>query len=187
MKVEEKIVKERENTDKIMLYSDGSKFVRAYNNSAFAFSKQVHQYKVLAALNKSLNEVFVYVGFPLDKLDDNLKNYTTEVISEKEKLFIVQLDKPIPTEEYENWKIQMIQEADDRKKIEAEAKKDKDKKDDKSDDNAQRAQEETLPATANDVVREILAVNMLTLTPLQALTMMGEFQARLRLSDKLPY
>lgn len=116
MTVKEKVLREKENTDKILLYTDGGKFTRAYERSAFAFSKKVHQFEVLSALNKELNEVIVYIGFPTETLSSRVKNYTTEVISDKESMFSVELEKPIDLDKFENWKIQMIEESEKRKK-----------------------------------------------------------------------
>lgn len=189
MTVKEKVERERDNTDKILLYTDGGKFTRAYERSAFAFTKKVHKFEVLSALNKELNEVVVYIGFPTETLGSRVKNYTTEVISGKESMFTVELDEPIDLQEFENWKIQMIEESEKRKKLKAEeAAKKKDEKErnktkdgkDAAADTTQRVPEAVTPATSGEVIQEILSVNLLKFSPIDALVFLGDIQAKLR-------
>lgn len=189
MTVKEKVLREKENTDKILLYTDGGKFTRAYERSAFAFSKKVHQFEVLSALNKELNEVIVYIGFPTETLSSRVKNYTTEVISDKESMFSVELEKPIDLDKFENWKIQMIEESEKRKKQkteEAAPKKDEKErnktKEGKKDaaDTTQRVPEAVAPAASEEVIQEILSVNLLKFSPIEALVFLGDIQAKLR-------
>ena len=189
MTVKEKVLREKENTDKILLYTDGGKFTRAYERSAFAFSKKVHQFEVLSARNKELNEVIVYIGFPTETLSSRVKNYTTEVISDKESMFSVELEKPIDLDKFENRKIQMIEESEKRKKQkteEAAPKKDEKErnktKEGKKDaaDTTQRVPEAVAPAASEEVIQEILSVNLLKFSPIEALVFLGDIQAKLR-------
>lgn len=188
MTVKEKIERERENRDKILIYSDGGEFARCYNQSAFAFYQHIQQFKVLASLNKALNEVCVYIGFNIKYIDNYLKNYTTDVIDEKAKLFTVQLDKPIPMDEYENWKIQKIAEAEHERqqKAEEDAKRtaEKEKIVKAAQTNVGKTTKTTpegeAEADSDAVINEILSVNLLKFSPIDALVFLGDIQAKLR-------
>ena len=179
MKVKERLQREKDNLDKIIVYSDGGKFARMYEHSAFAFYTRVEEFKVLVSLNKDLNEKFFHIGFPKETLEKRLKKYTSEVVDEKLTIYTVQLDKPINLEEYENWKIQMEEEdVKHRQKIAEE--KEKLKNQNKGADTAQRAQKATAPTTCQDAIDEILAQNVLEMTPLKALSFLAEIQTKLR-------
>lgn len=183
MKVKERLQREKDNLDKIIVYSDGGKFARIYEHSAFAFYTRVEEFKVLVSLNKDLNEKFFHIGFPRETLEKRLKKYTSEVIDEKLTIYTVQLDKPINLEEYENWKIQMEEEdVKHRQKIAEE--KEKLKSQNKGADTALESAGGSPSVTSQEAVDEILALNILETTPLKALAFLADIQTRLRKKDQ---
>lgn len=183
MKVAERLEREEDNLNNIILYSDGGEFVRAYNHSAYAFTTRIKDYVVLASLNQARNEVYVHIGFPLNIMDGMLKNYSTEILGDKIKAYTVTLDEPIDLNRYEAWKERKIVESE-KHKIEKKKKEIKNNSTtDKADDTAQRAQETACP-DVQDVIDDMLAKNVLTMTPLEALSFLADIQTQLRVMPK---
>ena len=98
MKIKEILALEKENQNQIILLKEGI-FWRAYNMSAFLFTKNIEEYKVTKKYRKVVNAEIVYLGFPhtvLEKILEKAKiNFT--VILEEEKKLVLQLNSKIYT------------------------------------------------------------------------------------------
>lgn len=181
MTVKERLEREENNLDKIILYADGGKFIRAYNHSAFAFVTRIKEYIVLASLNQALNKRFVHIGFPSTSLEGLLKNYSTEILDGKEKAYTVKLEKPIDPNQYEAWEERMITEAEKRK--EEKKKEGGSDKTEKADETARRAQEDA-GLGGQGIIDDILSRNILAMTPLDAMSFLADIQTQLRTEYK---
>jgi hypothetical protein len=87
MKVSEILDFEKSNTQKVYLIKEGI-FWRAYEVSAFIFTRHIKPFKLLKKLFKCVKQNIVYIGFPVGSLKSILeivieKGFNYEKISEE--------------------------------------------------------------------------------------------------------
>lgn len=76
--IKERIEKEQSNTDKIYLHKEGI-FYRAYERSAYLWLNHICNYEIKKRYVKTINEVIVYLGFPMSVLENKIGNHTYRV------------------------------------------------------------------------------------------------------------
>lgn len=100
------ITEEAQDPEKITLYKEGV-FWKAYNKSAYAFNKNIKEYKTTTKLITYCNYVAITIGFPTESL-----NKIKEIIKTKEEVEITEesdskITLKIPTvnsNEFKEWK-----------------------------------------------------------------------------------
>ena len=78
MTFKERLDKERDNHAKIILFNDGGLFFNLVERSAYAFHTRIKPFKVHVKTLKGLDEPFVSIGVPVEKIDEYLQGLTIE-------------------------------------------------------------------------------------------------------------
>jgi hypothetical protein len=88
MRISDILIKENNNSGQIILYKEGL-FWRAYEQSAYLFSKHVRKYQLIRKHFKNVGKEIVFLGFPHSAKEDVLKYISKQVIKSNEKQIII--------------------------------------------------------------------------------------------------
>lgn len=100
------IEQEKSGNDKIFLYKEGLFYV-AYEQSCYAFSCYIHQFKIKNRYVKKLGRKIVSLGFPISSADKLLAG---REVSDFEQGIIVKMNtsERVDENEYEAWKTEVV-------------------------------------------------------------------------------
>lgn len=106
MKVKEILALEKGNRNQITLLKEGM-FWRAYNLSAYLFSKHIQAFKITKRYFKVVDTELVYLGFPYAILEKKLEKAASNfsIIKEQDKKVVLVLKENIKSNEerYKEW------------------------------------------------------------------------------------
>jgi hypothetical protein len=88
MRISDILIKENNNSGQIILHKEGL-FWRAYEQSAYLFSKHVRKYQVIRKHFKNVEKDIVLLGFPHGAKVDVLKYISKQDIKSNEKQIII--------------------------------------------------------------------------------------------------
>jgi hypothetical protein len=95
MRISDILIKENNNSGQIILHKEGL-FWRAYEQSAYLFSKHVRKYQVIRKHFKNVEKDIVFLGFPHSAKEDVLKSIISTDFQSDEKqvtIYGFQLDE----------------------------------------------------------------------------------------------
>ena len=72
MTIKERILNEKDNLNRIILYNDRGLFFNLVERSAYAFNTRIRPFKVHVKTLKSLDNPYVCIGIPVQKIKDYL-------------------------------------------------------------------------------------------------------------------
>ena len=172
MTYKEKVEREKENSNKIVLYPEGSLFLNAFERSAYAFCYCIKAFKVNVKMLKSLEEPCVNVGFPTSKLDEYFKGYKIE---KGDDCYIIPLDEEIDEADFKLWKASIIEEYIQNQKGSEEDEKIQTK-------NTEFIQKEMNGEmqVIQKCIKDIKELNMAMMTPMEAMNFLSNIQGRLK-------
>ena len=113
MTFKERLDKERDNHAKIILFNDGGLFFNLVERSAYAFHTRIKPFKVHVKTLKGLDEPFVSIGVPVEKIDEYLQGLTIE--ADGPGNISAHLPEPIDENAFLAWKKHIIEEENVKK------------------------------------------------------------------------
>lgn len=162
----------RESYDTIHLFAEGS-FWRAYEYSAWLFTRSIHEFKVTKRLMKGIDDPVTFIGFPKTSIDKWLpKEAQIEKADEKHLIISVQGDvvEADSTEElkgmFEIWK--------DNIEVSAPSKQNS-----QNTSSGQHTDSNVKDISITGVMREILAFPIESKTPMESMLFLAELKKKL--------
>ena len=107
MTFNERIINEKDNLTKIILYYDRGLFYNLVERSAYAFNTRIKPFKVHVKTLKSLDKPFVSIGVPVKMIDKYLHGLT--YTSDDNGNVTALLAEPIDENAFQAWKKHILE------------------------------------------------------------------------------
>lgn len=101
--LKEIITEESSNTHYVYLYREGI-FYKAYDRSAYAWSKYICSYEVKHRYIKSIGAEVLSIGFPVKSLESKLEGHQYEINDERKVVVKLGEKEIIDPQSYERWR-----------------------------------------------------------------------------------
>lgn len=179
----ERLKAEISNTEgHIILYEDGSKFIKALERSAFMFCRNIKPFIPVVKNNKEYGDSYITIGFQKEHLEKyiNLDGYKY-IREESDKVIVHKLlkEEPVtfPEASFEEWKNKAIAAAND-KRTENRTQK-------TENDNTTLTPQVPLKTGAVETERKLIIADIMQqpladYTPMRALNYLNSLQERIR-------
>lgn len=95
----------------IVLFKEGN-FWKAYQQSAYLFSKHIADYRVKKKYVKTIGDTLYSLGFPVSATDKVLSGHGYEQVNEKKIIVALNGDATAVSDEYSVWKESIQDETD---------------------------------------------------------------------------
>ena len=170
MTYKERIDREKDNYNTIILHSDGGLFYNLYERSAYAFHTLVKPFKVHVKTLKALSFPYISIGVPTSKIDDYLKDF--EISKENPEYIVVKLKEPIEENAFQTWKKHFIEIK------ETEINKNRD-----NNVSALNLQKDNNTSLIHQCFLEVKTLNLASVTPMEAMMFLNNLQMKLKNID----
>jgi hypothetical protein len=174
MTFKERLDREKDNLTKIILFNDRGLFFNLVERSAYVFHTRIKPFKVHVKTLKGVDMPFVYIGVPVDKIDEYLQGMTIE--KDEQGNVIAHLNDPIDERAFLAWKEHIINQRNKNNfATEAEISS-----------FPLVAREELVDKqTENDItirqcLQEVKQLNIASMTPMEAMLYLNSLQKRLK-------
>lgn len=175
MTFKERIDREKGNLTKIILYNDRGLFFNLVERSAYAFCTRIKSFKVHVKTLKGLDEPFVSIGVPVEKKDEYLQGLT--VTTDDSGNITALLGEPIDENAFQAWKKHIIEQ----KEMQNAAKMQQDVfPADSVHEDAPEIRNSGIDLTIRQCIQEIKALNIASMTPMEAMICLNSVQQRLK-------
>ena len=160
MTIRERLEKEKDNLTKIILFYDRGLFYNCVEKSAYAFHTQIKPFKVHVKTLKGIEEPYISLGVPADKIDSYLQGYEFE--KDENDNIIARLRKPIDKNVFLLWKQNMITKHGDVKK------------------NKEISNQKEDEIIISQCLHEIRTLNIASMTPMEAMNVLNNLHQRIK-------
>lgn len=171
MTIKERLDKEKDNLTKIILFYDGGLFYNCVEKSAYAFHTKIKPFKIHVKTLKGLEEPYISLGVPVDKIDSYLQGYKFE--KDENNNIIAHLKNSIDIDVFLSWKQNILAQYSQDKQN----KDTSNKKDVLSKENTQTNDDKII---IFQCLHEIRALNIASMTPMEAMNVLNELHQRVK-------
>lgn len=177
MTYKERIDREKDNLNTIILHSDGGLFYNLYERSAYAFNTRIKPFKVHVKTLKALSSPYISIGVPTSKVDEYLKDF--ELSKDNPEYLVATLKEPIDENAFQAWKKHFIEQKEIERTNETipvnELHSDSQKE-------SSNKQDENTSFVRNCFM-EVKTLNLASMTPMEAMLFLNELQIKLKNID----
>lgn len=177
MTYKERIDREKDNLNTIILHSDGGLFYNLYERSAYAFNTRIKPFKVHVKTLKALPSPYISIGVPTSKVDEYLKEL--ELSKDNPEYLVATLKEPIDENAFQAWKKHFIEQKEIEKASETipvlNVHSD-------SQTETPTKKDENISFVRNCFM-EVKTLNLASMTPMEAMLFLNELQIKLKNID----
>ena len=177
MTYKERIDREKDNLNTIILHSDGGLFYNLYERSAYAFNTRIKPFKVHVKTLKALSSPYISIGVPTSKVNDYLNGL--ELCKDNPEYLVATLKEPIDENAFQAWKKHFIEQ----KEIEntSETIPVLDVHSDSQTEGTTKKDENI--SFVRTCFQDVKMLNLASMTPMEAMLFLNELQIKLKNID----
>ncbi len=177
MTYKERIDREKDNLNTIILHSDGGLFYNLYERSAYAFNTRIKPFKVHVKTLKALSSPYISVGVPTSKVNDYLNGL--ELSKDNPEYLVAILKEPIDENAFQAWKKHFIEQKEKEKTSETTPVIDLHS--DSQKETPCKQDENT--SLVRNCFMEVKTLNLASMTPMETMMFLNELQMKLKNID----
>lgn len=160
MTIQERIDYKKDVLSEMVLFYQGGLFYNLYEMSAYVFCTRIKSFKTIVKTLKGSESPYVTIGVPARKIGEYLSGY--DVISDTDGCLVVRLSEPVDLSAFQDWKKDVIMQESHDPSVSVSPN----------------------PANGLSVLhtcfREVRALNLATMTPMEALQFLNGLQVQLK-------